>query len=119
MNQDYNNNRQTSQQYQQPPQQYQQPPQQYYQQPYVQSPYGAYMPENGTATASLVCGILSLILLLAGLILGIVAIATGASAQKKGNRSGKATAGIVMGIIGTTWNALYLIALIIGLISLF
>lgn len=118
---------QIQQPYSQPPQvkqqynQQMQSQQQYGQQPYYTMPqYGVQpvMPGNGLATASLVCGILCLVLPLVSLILGIIAIATGASAKNNGFIGGKATAGIVMGIIGTAWNAIYIILLLIGLISL-
>jgi len=117
MNDDYNN-----QQPQPPYQQYQttyQQPQDQQLSPYTPVQYGAYyVPGSGLGTASLVCGILSLILPFVSLILGIIAIATGGSAKKKGYMGGKATAGIVMGIIGTAWNALLLFSSLIGLFSL-
>ncbi len=50
-----------------------------------------------TATSSLVCGIVGLFV--AGIILGIVAIAQGNKAKQLGYQGGKATAGIVLGII--------------------
>lgn len=110
--------------YQQPP--YQQPP--YQQQPYQQPPYQQpqyqqyrppqYQPNigpqpgQGLATASLICGIFSLVLsftafiAVVGLILGVIAIATASSAKKKGFLGGTATAGLVMGIIGTVISGL-------------
>lgn len=132
MNEDYNNQKHQitysqqgqqlqSQQPQVQPLQGQQQYQQYGQQPFYTSPqYGVCMPipGNGSATASLVCGILSLILPFVSLILGIIAIATGASAKRNGFLGGKATAGIVMGIIGTAWNAVLVFSSLMGLIAL-
>lgn len=128
---EYNNDQHGQTPYRQPQiqQPYSQPPQvkqQYNQQMQAQQPYYTMpqygvqpvMPGNGLATASLVCGILCLVLPLVSLILGIIAIATGASAKNNGFIGGKATAGIVMGIIGTAWNAIYIILLLIGLVSL-
>jgi hypothetical protein len=61
----------------------------------------------GSAVASLVFGILSLVIPMFGLLIGILAIATGVHAKKhieeSGGRrggSGMATAGITLGIIG-------------------
>ncbi len=60
---------------------------------------------NGMAVASLVCGILSLVSILfnmfawIGLVLGVLAIVFGVVANKNG-KDGKATAGLVMGIVG-------------------
>ena len=54
-------------------------------------------PGEGTATGALVCGIVGLFL--AGLILGIIAIVQGKNAKKLGYTGGKATAGIVLGIV--------------------
>lgn len=57
--------------------------------------------------ASLVCGILSLVLMffgygaLVGLILGVVAIILAVNAKKKGYTEGMQKAGLVLGIIGT------------------
>lgn len=57
--------------------------------------------------ASLVCGILSLVLMffgygaLVGLILGVVAIILAINAKKKGYAEGMQKAGLVLGIIGT------------------
>ena len=52
---------------------------------------------NSAATASLVCGIIGFFI--AGLILGIIAIAQGNKAKRLGYIGGKATAGIVLGVI--------------------
>jgi len=52
---------------------------------------------NSAATASLACGIIGLIV--AGLILGIIAIVQGNKAKRLGYAGGKATAGIIMGVI--------------------
>lgn len=53
---------------------------------------------DGKATASMVCGIVGLVLCCCGP-LGIAALILGILAKKDGNTSGKATAGIVMGAI--------------------
>ena len=60
-----------------------------------------------TATSSLVCGIIGLFV--AGIILGIVAIAQGNKAKQLGYQGGKATAGIVLGIIDIVLLVLLLI----------
>ena len=126
-NQQYQQPQQNAQQYQQPQQnqQYQQPQQngQQYQQQYqqqnqqYQQPYGQpqylqqYQPvpvqgdKRGMAVASLVCGILGLILCwvpFAGLIINAMAIIFFILARKDGPnaQSGMATAGFVCGIIG-------------------
>jgi hypothetical protein len=91
------------------PQQPQQPyngqyPQYQYPQ-YPQQPYNGQYPQypnyanngEGAATGSLVCGIIGLFV--AGLSLGIIAIVQGNKAKKLGYTGGKATAGIVLGII--------------------
>ena len=105
---------QQQQAYQQ--QAYQQQPyqQQAYQQPYQQAyqqPYGAAVPGNGKATASLVLGILSLIL--CGLPLGIIGIVLGVQARNampEGTPDrGKATAGLVCSIIGCAWGGIAII----------
>ena len=59
------------------------------------------------ATSSLVCGIVGLFV--AGIILGIVAIAQGNKAKQLGYQGGKATAGIVLGIIDIVLVVLFLI----------
>ncbi len=125
-NQQYQQPQQNAQQYQQPQQnqQYQQPQQsgqqyqqqyqqqnQQYQQPYGQPQYQQYQPvpvqgdKRGMAVASLVCGILGLILCwvpFAGLIINAMAIIFFILARKDGPnaQSGMATAGFVCGIIG-------------------
>lgn len=55
-------------------------------------------PSKGMAIASLVLGILSLIVF--PIITGTLGIIFGGIAKKNGNKSGNATAGIVCGIIG-------------------
>ena len=74
---------------------------------------------NGMAIAALVCGILSLffgaclgflgITAWLGVVLGIVAVVLGVMANKKG-KDGKATAGLVMGIIGLVLSAIIAIS---------
>jgi len=46
---------------------------------------------------ALICGIVGLFI--AGLILGVIAITQGAKAKAMGHTGGKATAGIVLGVI--------------------
>ena len=105
---------QQQQAYQQQPYQQQPYQQQAYQQPYQQAyqqPYGAAVPGNGKATASLVLGILSLIL--CGLPLGIIGIVLGVQARNampEGTPGrGKATAGLVCSIIGCAWGGIAII----------
>ncbi len=74
---------------------------------------------NGMAIAALVCGILSLffgvclgflgITAWIGVVLGIVAVVLGVMANKKG-KDGKATGGLIMGIIGIVISAIFAIA---------
>ena len=95
-------------QYQQPVQpQYQQPVQPQYQQPYAAAPQGK-QPAHGMAIAALVCGLVGLFFFPA--ILGCIATILGSVAKKKGNTSGIATGGMVLGIIDVAW---YLLSLII------
>lgn len=68
---------------------------------------------NGKATASMVCGIIGIVVF--GLILGIIAIALGSSAKRemaqdpwKYSNSGAATAGQVLGIIDVVAGVLIL-----------
>ena len=73
---------------------------------------------NGMAVASLVCGILSLVSILfsvfawIGLILGVLAIIFGVIANKAG-KDGKATAGLVMGIVGAAISTIVFISCVI------
>ena len=66
----------------------------------------AAVPGKGLAVTSMVCGIVSFFCF--GIILGILAIIFGGVAKSKGCKSGMATAGIVMGVVGI---ALYFITL--------
>ena len=81
---------------------YQQPVQQPVQQPEKQ-------PGSGLATASLVLGILSLILFMFPFIPSILAIIFGGVAKSKGNKSGMATAGLVCGIISLVFWVLLIV----------
>ena len=67
-------------------------------QPVYAQPAPMVQPAKGLAVASLVLGILSLFV--AAYICGALAIIFGGVAKSKGNRSGMATGGIVLGIIG-------------------
>ena len=117
-------------QYQQPYQPYGQPYQPYGQpyQPYgqnsqtpgfFQNPYVAYNTAKNAANASLICGISSIFISIftIGIIFGIVAIVQGNKAKKYGYQGGKATAGIVTGIIGIIIWAIYLFFVIISALS--
>ena len=65
------------------------------------------MPGKNLATASLVCGILSLVFIffgygaLLGIIAGIAAIVLAVNSKKQGYESGMRKAGFILGIIGT------------------
>lgn len=65
---------------------------------YTPVPQADPQPAKGLAVASLVMGIVSLIVF--AVIAGPLGIIFGGLAKSKGNRSGMATAGIVCGIIG-------------------
>ena len=70
---------------------------------------------NGKATASLVCGIVGLIL--AGFILGIIAIVLASMAKKEIARTGQAggglaTAGMVLGIIDIALGVVVAVAVL-------
>jgi hypothetical protein len=72
---------------------------------------------DGKAVAALVCGLVGLVL--AGIILGIIAIVFGVQSRKAIDASrgqlkgrGMATAGLVLGIVDIVTNALILIALV-------
>lgn len=90
--------------------------------------YNAPIPGRNKAIASLVCGIASVALLWFGwsliisLGLGIVAIILGAAARKElpVGQTGMATAGFILGIIGTVLGAVFCIACIacVGMVGL-
>jgi type II secretory pathway component PulF len=68
------------------------------------------------AIAALVCGIVSVVFAffgygaIVGIIVGIVAIVLGILARKDPQRKGMATAGLILGIIGTVLSGVLLIA---------
>jgi len=73
-------------------------------------------PGDGAATVSLICGIIGFFF--AGLILGIVSIVQGAKAKRLGYTGGKATAGIVLGIIDlAVWAILIIIIIAAAVLS--
>ncbi len=138
MNNDYNNLQphQTPRQSADEPQNYpanscQQPPQPYRQYPYNQNnPNNTYrrpeymppsplpQPGSGLATASMICGIFSLVFFctgpfaIVGVILGIAAVITASCAKKKGFVGGMAAAGLATGIVGIILSALVFISCI-------
>ena len=84
------------------------------------------VPGKGAATCSLVCGIISVVLCWLGyatwgvgsviaLVLGIVACVQGAKARKlmPQGQTGSATAGLVLGIIGVIFSAIFSVCSII------
>ena len=73
--------------------------------------------KNGFGVASLVMGILSLLVPYIGFILGILAIIF-ANKQRKNYPTGTATAGFVLGIIGLCLNAILLFVMILGVITI-
>lgn len=106
----YSNTYQSQSQYPLPPQsqpQYYQP----YQQPYYQQ--DMYMQQtvaNSAANTSLTCGIIGLFI--AGFILGIIAVSQSGKAKKMGYIGGKATAGLVLGIIDIIFGSIVTIAIL-------
>ncbi|MDD2362084.1 MAG: DUF4190 domain-containing protein [Oscillospiraceae bacterium] len=121
------NNDQQPQQPEQPQQSYEQPqqPQQPYQPPYQQQPYQPQpiqSTSNGMSVAALVCGILGIIggfipvVQYFTLVLAIIGIVFGVQGKKKaaltGTGSGLATAGLVLGIIGASLNALGILCVV-------
>jgi len=75
---------------------------------YAQQP--AFVPGKGMAIASMVCGIVSFFVGIWGVILGVLAIVFSVVAKNKGNRSGMATAGLVLGCVGVGISVLFWIA---------
>lgn len=72
-------------------------------------------PKNGTGVAALVLGILGILPLIFPIIMSVLAIIFGAVGRSKVTRGeatnkGVATAGLILGIIGTTLNFLFLLA---------
>ena len=84
---------------------------------YTPVPQADPQPAKGLAVASLVMGIISLIVF--AVIAGPLGIIFGGLAKSKGNRSGMATAGIVCGIIGVAGWLLIQIFLQGTLLSMF
>ena len=77
---------------------------------------------SGKAVASLVCGILSLLIPFLGFVLGVLGIVFGVLSRKEIQRSekslkgkGMAIAGFVCGIIGVAWTVI--IFIILGIIG--
>ena len=65
---------------------------------YVNTPVTGGQPEDGKATASMVCGIVGAVLCMC-MPLGVAALILSLMAKKAGNTSGKATAGLILGIV--------------------
>lgn len=65
---------------------------------YVNAPIVEEQPESGKATASMVCGIVGACLC-GCMPLGVAALILAIMAKKAGNTSGKATAGLILGIV--------------------
>ena len=59
---------------------------------------------NGWGIASLVCGLAGLVTPYVGIVLSILAIVFHSVQKNKGGPNGMATAGLVLGIIGTILN---------------
>ena len=94
---------------------YQQP----YQQPYPYAPPKP--PASGYAVASLVLGILSIVLWwipIVNIIISILGLVFAIITKKRGNRGGMGTAGLVCSIIGTVFSLWIVIWLFVGLIWL-
>ena len=88
--------------------------QQFYSQPVYNA--NGKQPGDGAATGAIVCGIIGLFV--AGLILGIIAIVQATKAKKLGCASGKATAGIVLGVCAIVgWAFSLIICNPLGMIS--
>ena len=90
----------------------------------IQKPNGAQpgtQPGKGYAIASLVCGIVSLVLFMFGVfaIVAIVGIVLACLAKKNGFVGGIRTAGFVTSIIGLSLGALYIVYYAIIFIEIF
>ncbi|MEV0275992.1 DUF4190 domain-containing protein [Streptomyces sp. NPDC050610] len=77
-------------------------------------------PPSGQATASMVLGILGLLIL--PVILPVIALCLGISARRKADRGeaggrGQAVAGIVLGIVGCAFAALGIIVIVVSAIG--
>jgi hypothetical protein len=70
-------------------------------------------PEDGKATAGLICSICSLIFCCLGIILAPIGMVLSKQAINAGNDSGKAKAGWICGIIGLVLNILMIVGYII------
>ncbi|HET7578045.1 MAG TPA: DUF4190 domain-containing protein [Bacillales bacterium] len=88
-----------------------------------QQPYPSRPPQtNGKAIASLVLGILSVLIPYLGVILGIIAIVFGNQAKRITDQNGEAgrglaVAGFVCGIVGLCFWGLMVLLVIIGIVS--
>ena len=78
---------------------------------------GGPQPANGMATASMILGIIALVIAFGFFwipvlpqILAIVGVVLGYMAKKAGNTGGMATAGIIMSIIALAWGLTFFIA---------
>ena len=78
---------------------------------------------DGLAIASLVCGIIAVVMICCctylGVILGIIAIVLGVmSKDEYGNKSTMAKVGVVLGILGAVLSLLWIILAFAGVISI-
>jgi len=79
-------------------------------------PTGGPPPPQGLGIASLVVGILSILIPYIGLILGVIAIVL-ARRQRRMGHSRMATAGLILGIIGTVVYGLCTLAVLVAVLT--
>ena len=96
-------------------QQYQGQPQ--YQQPYPYPPVKPKQPASGFAVASLVLGIIAMVLPIPviDVVIGVLGLIFAIVAKRSGHRGGMSTAGLVLSIIGTIWALWFTISIFAGL----
>ena len=89
----------------------------------VPAPIPGQLPNAPGAVASLVCGIIGVALVCAGLVLGIVAIMQSKKAKRliaanpgQYGGAGMATAGFILGIIATIWGAFWAVYFVVIII---
>jgi len=117
-NQGQTSEQQHQQQQQYGQQQYQQPHHgQAYQQPYPYPPIKPKQPASGFAIASLVLGIIAMVLPIPviDVIIGVLGLIFAIVAKRSGHRGGMSTAGLVLSIIGTVWALWFTLSIFAGL----